>query len=185
MAWSEAVGPDGHVTALEFEPAYAKLAEEAWAKNGIKNTEVIVGDAAESLKKLATELTEPYDLIFIDADKVSYPNYLELILSKSKPGSEKRILGKGGIIIADNILRRGLIADSSDANPWSKNLDRNGGLWKAGTLWWWQIDQLADFFPPGDMEAIDVFNKKLVEEKRLETFLMPLYDGLGMAKLLD
>jgi hypothetical protein len=35
------------------------------------------------------------------------------------------------------------------------------------------------------MDAIDIFNKKLVEEKRLDTFLMPLFDGLGMARLLD
>jgi predicted O-methyltransferase YrrM len=134
MAWAEAVGPNGHVTALEFEPAYAKLAEEAWAKDGIENCEILVGDAAESMKKLATTITEPYDLIFIDADKISYPKYLDLALSNSKPdGSGVRFLKKGGIIIADNILRRGLIADSSDANPWTKNLDRNGGLWKAGT----------------------------------------------------
>jgi predicted O-methyltransferase YrrM len=133
MAWSSAVGPDGHVTALEFEPAYAKLAEEAWAANGIKNTEVIVGDAGKSMEKLATSITEPYDLIFIDADKESYPKYLRLILENSKPdGKGVRMLKKGGIIVADNILRRGLIADDSDANPWTKNLDRNGGLWKAG-----------------------------------------------------
>jgi predicted O-methyltransferase YrrM len=133
MAWSEAVGPDGHVTALEFEPAYAKLAEEAWAADNITNTKVIVGDAGESMKKLATTITEPYDLIFIDADKESYPKYLSLILENSKDGQEGvRMLKKRGIIVADNILRRGLIADSSEANPWSKNLDRNGGLWKAG-----------------------------------------------------
>jgi predicted O-methyltransferase YrrM len=133
MAWAEAVGADGHVTALEFEPAYAKLAEEAWAADNIKNCEIIIGDAAESMKKLATTITEPYDLIFIDADKSSYPNYLDLILKNSQPGQTgTRILKKGGIILADNILRRGLIADSSDANPWSARLDRNGGLWKAG-----------------------------------------------------
>jgi hypothetical protein len=35
------------------------------------------------------------------------------------------------------------------------------------------------------MEAIDVFNKNLANDKRLDTFLMPMFDGLGMAKLLD
>lgn len=131
MAWSSAVGPDGHVTALEYSPEYAKLAEEAWAKDDIKNCEVMIGDAAESLRELASGSQGAYDLIFIDADKVSYPNYLELILENSK-GNGKRILKKGGIIIADNILRRGIIADASDANPWSKNLDKNGGLWRKG-----------------------------------------------------
>jgi hypothetical protein len=35
------------------------------------------------------------------------------------------------------------------------------------------------------MAAIDDFNKKLVGDKRLETFLMPMFDGIGMAKLID
>jgi len=65
-----------------------------------------------------TALKEPYDLIFIDADKTSYPTYLSLILSLSKAHSgSTRLLRKDGIILADNILRRGLIADSSAANP--------------------------------------------------------------------
>lgn len=48
MGWSEAVGPTGHVTTLEFAPEHAKLAEESFGKNGINNVEVIVGDARES-----------------------------------------------------------------------------------------------------------------------------------------
>lgn len=48
MVWSHAVGTDGHVTTLEFDPEYAAVAKAAWAKNGIKNIEVIVGDARES-----------------------------------------------------------------------------------------------------------------------------------------
>lgn len=48
MGWAEAVGPSGHVTALEFSSEYAAIAEESFAKNGIKNVEVIVGDAKES-----------------------------------------------------------------------------------------------------------------------------------------
>lgn len=48
MSWAEAVGPSGHVTALEFSPEYVAIAEESFAKNGIKNVEVVVGDAKES-----------------------------------------------------------------------------------------------------------------------------------------
>jgi predicted O-methyltransferase YrrM len=48
MGWSHAVGVDGHVTTLEFSPKYAKVAEDAFKKNGIKNVEVIIGDARES-----------------------------------------------------------------------------------------------------------------------------------------
>jgi len=166
MGWASAVGADGHVTALEFSPEYAAIAKESFAKTSIKNIEVIVGDAKESIKTLSTTLKEPYDLIFIDADKTSYPTYLSQILDFSQPGSEKRLLRAGGIIIADNILRRGLIADSSDANPWTaKERERT-----------WRED---------DMAALDKFNKMMVDSERLETFLMPMFDGLGMGRLVD
>jgi predicted O-methyltransferase YrrM len=119
------------------------------------------------IKALASTVKEPYDLIFIDADKTSYPIYLSLILSHSLPGSSTRLLRPNGLIIADNILRRGLIADPSDDNPWSIKM-KNENLWRAG-----------------DMKAIDEFNKALVADKRVETFLMPMFDGLGMGRLLD
>jgi predicted O-methyltransferase YrrM len=48
MGWAEAVGPQGHVTGLEFSPEYAEIAKESFTKHGIKNAEVIVGDARES-----------------------------------------------------------------------------------------------------------------------------------------
>lgn len=48
MVWSHAVGPDGKVTGLEFSPEYAQKAEEAFEANGVKNVEVIVGDALSS-----------------------------------------------------------------------------------------------------------------------------------------
>lgn len=48
MGWSEAVGPDGHVTTLEFSPEFAELAQKAFTKNNIKNVDIIVGDAKES-----------------------------------------------------------------------------------------------------------------------------------------
>lgn len=48
MGWSHAVGVDGHVTTLEFSPNYAKVAEDTFKKNGIKNVEVIIGDASDS-----------------------------------------------------------------------------------------------------------------------------------------
>jgi predicted O-methyltransferase YrrM len=47
MVWSHAVGPEGTVTGLEFDPSFAKQASEALAANGAKNVEIIVGPAAE------------------------------------------------------------------------------------------------------------------------------------------
>lgn len=120
------------------------------------------------IKTLAAAIKEPYDLIFIDADKSSYPAYLSLILENSKKDSSSpRLLRPGGIILADNILRRGLVADPTPTNPWhtKQNGERN---WK-----------------DGDIEGLDTFNKNLVNNERLDTFLMPMFDGLGMARLLD
>lgn len=168
MAWSEAVGPNGHVTTLEFEPKYAKLAEETWAKNNIKNIEVIVGPAKESIPNLIETLTEPYDLIFIDADKEGYPGYLSQILALSQPSSKVRLLKPNGLIMADNILRRGLVADCSPANPfYEEAMTRDFGWGK------------------GDLASLDKFNTMMKEEERMETFLMPLFDGLGLGRLKD
>ena len=74
--------------------------------------------------------------------------------------------GPGATILADNILRRGLIADSSSANPWSERMKDK--LWQ-----------------DGDMKALDEFNKALVSSDRIETFLMPMFDGLGCGLLAD
>lgn len=130
-------------------------------------------NSSPSIKNLITTLKEPYDLIFIDADKTSYPTYLSLILSLSPPSPTSstpvRLLKKDGIILADNVLRRGLIADSSEANPFS-NIEKQ----RAEKNW-----------KDADMEALDQFNKALVGSERCDTFLMPMFDGLGMGRLVD
>ncbi|KFY17473.1 hypothetical protein V491_04983 [Pseudogymnoascus sp. VKM F-3775] len=169
LGFSEAVGPDGHVTTLEFDPEYAQIARETFEKNGVKNVEVIVGDANKSIPELALSIDQPYDLIFIDADKISYPNYLSLILSLSTSSSPIRLLKSGGTIIADNILRRGVVADRSSANPNATPEEFELGEGGRG-------EQLV---------ALDRFNKDLVESDRIETFLLPLFDGLGMGRLKD
>ena len=48
LVWAHAVGPEGKVTGLEFSEEYAKLAEKAFEKNGLKNVEIIVGDGLET-----------------------------------------------------------------------------------------------------------------------------------------
>ncbi|PMD63357.1 S-adenosyl-L-methionine-dependent methyltransferase, partial [Hyaloscypha bicolor E] len=125
---AHAVGPSGHVTTLKYSPEYTSLAKKEFEKNGVKNVQVIVGDA-ERLKTLATSLDEPFDLIFIDADKASYPTHPthpSLILSLSGPsGATTRLLRPGGIIVADNILRSGLVADHSPTNPWAVKMKEN------------------------------------------------------------
>lgn len=71
--------------------------------------------SSPSILKLNT--AEPYDLIFIDAQKSGYPDYLAHILAQSPPGQKNRLLRPGGLIVGDNVLRRGIVADDSSDNP--------------------------------------------------------------------
>ena len=69
---------------------------------------MIVGPAGETLPRLAAEGRGPFDLIFIDADKVSYGDYLRWSLRLSRPGT---------LIIADNVVRDGRVIDPTDDDP--------------------------------------------------------------------
>ncbi|KAL7957239.1 S-adenosyl-L-methionine-dependent methyltransferase [Trichoderma compactum] len=164
LVWAHAVGQDGKVTGLEFSEEYAKIANEAFEKQGLRNVEIIVGDALQTLSTLKPE--EPYDLIFIDAQKSGYPDYLRDILAGSQPGSTTRLLRPGGIIIADNVLRRALVADGSEENP-------NWGLQR-------HVKHAED-----DLTALRKFNTALANDERLEALLLPVFDGVGFARLLD
>lgn len=122
--------------------------------------------ANEGLRLSTLKPEEPYDLIFIDAQKSGYPNYLRDILAGSQPGSATRLLRPGGIIIADNVLRRALVADGSEDNP-------N-----------WQLQRHV-VNAENDLVALREFNTALANNERLEAFLMPIFDGVGLARLVD
>ncbi|PSR97003.1 S-adenosyl-L-methionine-dependent methyltransferase [Coniella lustricola] len=167
MFWSHAVGKDGSVTGLELSDKYAGLARKACAENKIDNVDIRVGDAVKSLENLT--VTEPFDLVFIDANKEAYPEYLDILLAKSQPGQANRLLRAGGLIIADNVLRSAIVADDTERNPNVAEIVGRHGATSAEEL----------------IEPLRRFNKKLLEQPRLETVLLPLFDGLGMASLKD
>lgn len=103
------VGADGRVVTCEFEPRHAEIAAANIAKAGLSDrVEIRIGPAADSLQAMIAHHTVPFDLIFIDADKPNYPQYLELCLELSRPGT---------LIIADNVVRRGRVADPDDTDP--------------------------------------------------------------------
>lgn len=167
---SHAVGPTGKVTGLEYSPEYAEAARKGFEQVGVTNAEVIVGDGLETLDTLDPE--EPYDLIFLDAQKSGYPTYLQQILKKSQPGAARRLLRPGGLIVADNVLRRGLVADDSDDNPEAA---------KEAAL----INEFGGYRTDKDLECLREFNTAMAEDKRIDAWLVPLYDGLGLGRLLD
>ena len=87
----------GHFITLEINPTHAELVRNAFINAGVSDrAEVRVGKALDLLPQLEHEA--PFDLIFIDADKPPYPQYLEWALRLSRPGS---------IIVADNCIRGG------------------------------------------------------------------------------
>ncbi len=101
--------PGGSLVTLEANPGYAEVARENIANAGLAEiVELRVGPALETLPKLAAEGREPFDLIFIDADKQNNPGYLEWSLKLSRPGS---------LIVADNVVRGGTILDADASDP--------------------------------------------------------------------
>lgn len=94
---SRSLPANGHFITLEINPTHAELVRKAFEQAGVSDrAEVRVGNALELLPLLKQE--SPFDLIFIDADKPPYPQYLDWALRLSRPGS---------IIVADNCIRGG------------------------------------------------------------------------------
>jgi caffeoyl-CoA O-methyltransferase len=103
-----ALPKDGRLISLEVSEKHAQVARASLARAGLTDrAEVRVGAAAELLPDLEREA--PFDLVFIDADKPSYPIYLDWALRLTRPGS---------IIVADNCIRGGApLAEEPNATP--------------------------------------------------------------------
>ncbi|KAJ3493049.1 hypothetical protein NLG97_g4985 [Lecanicillium saksenae] len=168
LVWSSAVGNDGKVTGLEVDASFAAKARQNIQNHGVENVEVIVGDALETLRSLAPD--EPYDIIFIDAQKSGYPEYLGTILESSQPGSKNRLLRAGGLIIGDNVLRCGFVADDTESNPW-RNFDFG--------------PHRKEYWKSEDVRSLRKYNKAVLDSERLENWLCPLWDGMNLTRLLD
>jgi predicted O-methyltransferase YrrM len=105
---ARALPPGGRLVTLEFDPRHAEVARGNIAHAGLAEVvELRLGKAIDLLPRLAAEGAGPFDFIFIDADKQSYPEYFTWALKLSR---------KGSVIIADNVVRKGAVieADSSD-----------------------------------------------------------------------
>jgi caffeoyl-CoA O-methyltransferase len=88
---------DGKLTTLELDPKHAQVAREHFALAGVAGrVEIIEGEALHTLARLAQD--EPFDMVFIDADKERYPDYLAWAVEHVRPG---------GLITAHNAFRSG------------------------------------------------------------------------------
>jgi len=106
---ARAVGEDGRVLSLEADARYAEVARANIARAGFADTvEIRVGAALETLALIAADGPPPFDLVFIDADKVNTPEYFSWALQRTRPG---------GLIVADNVIRGGTIGDPQSGDP--------------------------------------------------------------------
>lgn len=105
---ARALPDDGHLITLELDPGYAQVAAANVERAGLAGLiDIRVGRAADSMRALIAEGAGPFDLTFIDADKQGTPEYFELALELSRPGS---------VIVTDNVVLGGALidADSED-----------------------------------------------------------------------
>lgn len=94
---------DGHLLTVEIEADRAAFARDFIRRATLEDlVEVRVGEAREVLARLVADGTEPFDAVFIDADKEGYVEYLDRSLELVRPG---------GLIIADNAFRRGRVLE--------------------------------------------------------------------------
>ena len=129
---------DGKMITLEVNEELEKPVNAFFKKAGLGDKiEMRIGNAVEMIN----ELEDSFDLVFIDADKVNYPNYYELILPKMRIG---------GLILVDNVL-------------WSGKVTQE---------------------PIKDKKtaAIHALNQRIQNDERVENMLLPLRDGMMMAR---
>ena len=130
---------DGILYTIDVNEELQPMVEKYMSKAGLTTkVKQLIGDA----RQIIPTLNETFDLVFIDADKVNYGTYYDLVFDKVRTG---------GYIIADNVL-------------WSGKV----------------IEEKKD----KDTLAIDGYNKKVMADKRVETFILPLRDGLNIARKL-
>jgi predicted O-methyltransferase YrrM len=105
---ARALAEGGRLITLEANPDYAEVARAGIARAGLDDVvEIRVGPALDALPALEREGAGPFDLVFIDADKVNTPDYFAWALDHTRPGS---------LIVADNVVRGGTLAETDSAD---------------------------------------------------------------------
>jgi predicted O-methyltransferase YrrM len=106
--FARALPEEGALISLELDEHHAEVARRNVERAGLSaKVEVRVGDARQSLERLLENEEGPFDLIFIDADKEGYPEYLAWALRLSRPGT---------LILGDNAIREGSVIDPDDSS---------------------------------------------------------------------
>lgn len=106
---ARALPADGRLVTLELKAENAAIARANLERAGVLNrVEIRVAPALDSLRRLAAEGVAAFDVIFLDADKKSLPDYLDWSLKLARPGT---------LIVADNVVRDGKVLDADSNDP--------------------------------------------------------------------
>jgi caffeoyl-CoA O-methyltransferase len=101
LAVARGMGPEGHLLCCDVSEEWTAIAREYWEKAGVSDRiELKIGPAIETLRALPE--TAQFDIAFLDADKVGYPDYYEEIIPR---------LREGGLLLVDNTLQGGRVLD--------------------------------------------------------------------------
>jgi predicted O-methyltransferase YrrM len=115
--WLARALPDnGKVITIEFDKHHGKVAKQNIENAGLsKKVDLRIGKALNILPKLIAESIEPFDMIFIDADKPPYVEYFEFALQLSRPGT---------LIVCDNVIREGKVLDKNSTDEKVQGVQR-------------------------------------------------------------
>lgn len=143
LCMARALPADGCLFALDTSAEWTAIAADYWQRAGLQDRIALrLGDAKQSLQALLDEGAEStVDLMFVDADKESYPQYFELGLKLLRPN---------GLLVFDNVLWNGAVADAANHEASTK--------------------------------AIRSLNRLLKEDARIELCMLPLSDGVTLAR---
>lgn len=99
---------EGRLLTLELEPAHAEVAGRNLIRAGVADkVDILVGPAVDHLRSLIDNGAEPFGFVFVDADKPAYPEYFELVMQLTRPGS---------VVVFDNVVREGEVCDPDSAD---------------------------------------------------------------------
>ena len=115
----------GRVVTLEAVARHAEVARANFKRAGLADViDLRLGKALDTLPRLAAEKPDPFDFIFIDADKENIPEYFTWSLKLARPGS---------MIIVDNVIRDGEVVNAKSKDPSVKGVRRFNEMLKSET----------------------------------------------------
>ncbi|HEY4460152.1 MAG TPA: O-methyltransferase [Pseudonocardiaceae bacterium] len=142
LALASALPPTGRVLTCDVSTEWTAIAQQAWRDAGVADrVDLRIAPAADTLRVMPE--TPEIDLVFIDADKISYAEYWNLLVPRVRPG---------GLLLVDNVLYGGEVVAAA---------------------------------PSVNAKAIDAFNDLVRADDRVESVLLPIADGLTLARKKD